>query len=94
MNTKSFDKLMEDYKELNERIKLLTAQKEIIKDTLKSRLSDSNLESYENKVGRVSVWESERVSYPKAMLLKKYGEEGLKDCQKIIKTGGVRVSLK
>lgn len=94
MNTRSFQNLIDKYKNIDEQLKALQDQQRLIKDKLKLRLKESEVDSLETKEAKVSYYISERTYYPAQRLIKKFGEKALEDVKTVTKVEGLRVTFK
>lgn len=92
MNTKNFNKLLEQYKQIDLDMAILIKQKDLLKTQIKTKLEESSLDSYEFSGIKATKFETTRLMYIKAELDKFVDPKILKKCSKSITSQILKVS--
>lgn len=91
MNKKLFT-LLEEYKQVDLQMAILTKQKDLIKTQVKNRLEEQNLDSFEENGYKATRFETTRTMYIKAELDKFIDPQILKKCSKSITSKMLKIS--
>jgi predicted nucleotidyltransferase len=94
MNNLKFSKLAIEYKSLQDMRNGIDDQMKGIRKQMLTILRDNKMDEYSYEGAKASVIRSERNMILKEKLIKKFGEDNLKDCTKIIRTETVRINYK
>ena len=92
MNTKTLNKLLEQYKSVDLEMAILNKQKELIKQKLKTRLEEESMDSLALGEFKVSLSSYERIMYIKKSLEKYVDSKILEKCKKTINVERTTVS--